>query len=146
MLTEHSISHTSSIPRGEGYLLFTGYLQIVAGVLTILFSAITIVAAMLAGDASWINPVTVSQSFGSAEAGFFFKLITVYMAMQISFGWIFGILMVVGGVLSLRKNGRRFITTSAIINLFNFPHGTTVAILVLHGMSRPGISGAFDDK
>lgn len=140
---EHTKSHTSSLPRGEGYLLFTGYLQLVAGTLSILFSGMTIILAMLAGDQSWINPFAAARMFGPAEAGFFVKLVGVYMALQIAFGWIFGLLMVISGALSLRKRGRRFVTTSAIINLFNFPHGTTVAILVLHGIARPGISGAF---
>jgi len=67
------------------------------------------------------------------------------MPKEFAFGWIFGLLMIVSGALSIRKKGRRFVTTSAIINLFNFPHGTTVAILVLHGIARPGISGAFRD-
>jgi hypothetical protein len=140
---EHTQNHTSPLPRGEGYLLFTGYLQLVAGTLTILFSGMAIILAMLAGDASWMNPFAAARMFGPAEAGFFVKLVGAYMAMQIAFGWIFGVLMVASGVLCLRQNGRRFVTTSAIINLFNFPHGTTVAILVLHGIARPGISGAF---
>lgn len=140
---EHTKSHTSSLPRGEGYLLFTGYLQLVAGALTILFSGLGIVLAMRGGDASWMNPLAAVRSFGPAEAGFFVKLISVYAAMHIAFGWIFGLLMVVSGTCSLRHRSRRFVTTSAIINLLNFPHGTTVALLVLHGMSRPGISSAF---
>lgn len=143
---EHTKNHTSSLPRGEGYLLFTGYLQLVAGALTILFSGMAIVMAMSAGDVSWMNPFAAAGMFGSAEGGFFVKLIGAYMGLQIAFGWIFGLLMVASGVLSLRKKGRRFVTTSAIINLFNFPHGTTVAILVLHGIARPGISGAFEKE
>lgn len=142
---EHTKTHTSPLPRGEGYLLFTGYLQLVAGALTIVFSGLAILLAMLAGDASWMNPFAAARTFGPAEAGFFVKLIGAYMAMQVAFGWIFGLLMIIAGTLSIRKKSRRFVTTSAIINLFNFPHGTTVALLVLHGMCRPGISAAFID-
>ena len=134
---------SSNPSRGEGYLMFVGYLQLVAGAMTLLFSALAIVLAMLASDASWMNPIAVARSFGPEESSFFVKLIGAYMALQFAFGWLFGLLMVVGGVLCIRKKGRRFVTTSAVINLFNFPHGTTVAILVLHGIARPGISGAF---
>lgn len=140
---EHTPSHTSPLPQGEGYLLFTGYLQIVAGALSIMFSALAIVLAMLADDASWMNPFAATRMFGPAEPGFFIKLIGAYMALQIAIGWIFGLMMILGGTLSIRKKGRTFVTFTAIINLINFPHGTTVALLVLHGMFRPGISGAF---
>lgn len=142
---EHSKTHTSPLPLGEGYLLFVGYLQLVAGAMTILFSVLTIALATLAGDASWLNPITVIRSFGSPEAGFFVKLIGTYAALQVAFGWIFGLLLVVSGILCISKRGRRFVTATAIINLFNFPHGTTVALLVVHGITRPGISGAFHD-
>jgi hypothetical protein len=143
---ETTIDTPATLSRGEGYLIFVGYLQLVAGVLTMLFSGMAVVLAMFAADSSWMNPITVARSFGPAEAGFFVRLIGAYMALQFAFGWIFGLLLIVGGALCLKKRGRRFVTISAIINLFNFPHGTTVAILVLHGIARPGISGAFRDE
>ncbi len=106
----------ATLHRGEGYLLFVGYLQLVAGAMTLLFSGMAVASAMLAADASWMNPVAVARSFGSEESGFFVRLIGAYMAFQFVFGWIFGLLMIVGGALSIRKRGRCFISAAAIVN------------------------------
>jgi len=54
-----------------------------------------------------------------------------------------GYLLIVAGAFCLKPRGRRFVVTAAVINLVNFPHGTTVGILVLHGLARPAVVRAF---
>jgi hypothetical protein len=58
-----------------------------------MFSVILIALAMLAGGASWINPFAVARMFDPAESGFFVKLVGAYMAFQIAFGCLFGLLI-----------------------------------------------------
>lgn len=135
----------SNVPyaHGEGYLVFIGYLQLIAGVLTVMFSAMTVFLAMAVDPSPWVHPIEIARSFGPADSGVLAKLIAGYIAFQFTFGWIFGLSMILSRWLCLRHTGRRVVGAIAVLNLLNFPHGTTVAILVLHGLMRPGIAGAF---
>lgn len=129
--------------RGEGYLVFMGYLQIVTGVLTLLFSLTVIAHAWAVSATVLMSPARIYHLFGGFDADVFTKLVAAYLSFQVMFGWILGLGTILAGIASLKCRGRRWITLMAVLNLVNFPHGTTVAIMVLHGMTRPGIAGAF---
>lgn len=137
MLTSTSVQ---PMTRGVGYLYFMGYLQIGVGVLTIAFSALGIIQG-LSSFPGLLSPSAVLDS----ASGWLVPILWAYMSFQISFGWIFGLLMIVAGVCCLLRRTRGFVATAAWMNLANFPHGTTAAIMMLHGLSRPGIAGAFED-
>ena len=130
------------LPHGEGYLKFMGYLQLIAGVLSVLFSGSATALILMANAPTLLNPLEVTKTFGSPTSESL-NLLAGYMSFQIVSGWLFGLLMIISGVLVFRRKGRRTVAAAAILNLVNFPHGTTVAIMVLHGLSRPGISAAF---
>jgi|GEM_PF-1685027 len=135
---------TPESPPGEGYLSFVGYLQIVAGVLTMLFSLFGMALAFAADEGSWLNPAAVYDAYeGTAEGVVLLKLTATYVAVQLVLGWAFGLLLIVAGAFCLKPRAKRFVAAAAIINLVNFPHGTTVGILVLHGLGRPGVVQAF---
>ncbi|WP_193212612.1 hypothetical protein [Luteolibacter marinus] len=129
--------------RGEGYLVFMGYLQIVTGALTLLFSLMVMAHAWAVSDTVLMSPARIFHAFGSADADLFTKMVAAYMSFQVMFGWILGLGTILAGIWSLNCRARRWVTAMAVLNLINFPHGTTVAIMVLHGMTRPGIAGAF---
>lgn len=123
--------------------MFMGYLQIAAGALTLLLSVMAITQTLVNGDAWWLNPMALVESeevFGSNPL---ISAFVVYLAFQMGFGWFLGLLMMGAGVFCLKPSGRRFVTWSSIFNLINFPHGTTVAIMVLHGLGKPEIRDAF---
>ncbi len=127
--------------RAERNLAFAGYLQLAAGVLTLACSTVSTVLAVFSKDPSWLNPLVAGSWYGVGGSHLFMRSIAGYMAFQFALGWIFGILMTAAGILSLMRKERGFVTISAIFNLFNFPHGTAVSIVVLHGIARRGISG-----
>jgi hypothetical protein len=130
-------------PRGEGYIFFMAWLQLIAGALTLLFSLMTLGMVMFSKDGSWASPAEVYRTIGPSEWSMFMKLMAAYIAFQFMFGWIFGLSLMLGGLLCLKRAGRGVVTAVAVLNLVNFPHGTTVGLLVLHGMTRRGIAGAF---
>ena len=138
-------SRNEDVPlaRGEGYLTFMGYLQIAVGVLTVVFSAVAIAEAAWIGHTGLFNPVNAATYFGGRATGSFTSLLAGYVAFQISYGWLMGAMLIAAGVCCLKRIARRFVAAVSVVNLVNFPHGTTVAILMLHGLSRPGIAGAF---
>ena len=118
------------------------YLQFAAAVFSVVFSLLGI-AQGVATDPALLNPFTVAEIFRGANPGVLGRLVASFMVFQMTCGWLMGLLLIVGGVCCLKRRGRRFVAVSAIVNLINFPHGTTVAIMVLHGLSRPGIAQAF---
>jgi len=130
---------TSVFPRGVGYLTFMGYFQIGVGLLTVLFSALAIFQGSII-DPQLLNPMVA----GEASRGFFGRMIAGYMAFQMVFGWLLGTMMIMAGVCCLQLRGRTFVTVSAVLNLLNFPHGTTAAILMLHGFRRQEVIEALD--
>lgn len=135
-----SMSIPSSVfPRGVGYLTFMGYFQIGVGLLTVLFSALAIFQGAII-DPQLLNPAVA----GEASRGFFGRMIAGYMAFQMTFGWLLGAMMIMAGVCCLQLRGRTFVTVSAVLNLLNFPHGTTAAIMMLHGFRRQEVVDALD--
>lgn len=126
--------------RGEGYLMFAGYLQVAVGVLSVLFSLMALVP-QASGSASLLQHVISGQAFGGPAA----SLIGGYLAFQISFGWLMGLHMIVSGVCCLRHRAKSFVAAASMVNMINFPHGTTAALVMLHGLTRPDISQAFRD-
>jgi hypothetical protein len=143
-MTANPVSEEAARPlaHGEGYLIFVGYLQLVAGVLTVLFSVCSIVMILAADAPSLLNPLEAARSY-AAPGSEMLKLLAGYMSFQIVAGWLFGLLMILAGFLVFIRRGRRTVAAVAVLNLVNFPHGTTVAIMVLHGLGRPGIAAAF---
>ena len=130
---------SSPFPRGVGYLAFMAYLQIGVGLLTILFSAFAIFQVFII-DPQLLNPVIA----GETSRSFFGRLIAGYMAFQMMFGWLLGAMMIMAGICCLQLRGRTFVTASAVLNLLNFPHGTTAAIMMLHGFRRQEVVEALD--
>ncbi len=140
-----TLPHTPSVRSfqpGEGYLYFVGQLQIVAGVLTVLFSLLTMIQAWTVNATAIMSPAEIYSAFGSPHGGWFNKLLAAYMSFQVMFGWIIGLLMISAGICCLKNRGRTWVALTACLSLVNFPHGTTVALMVLHGLTRPRISGA----
>lgn len=132
--------------RGEGYLYFMAYLQILAGVLSLLFSVFAIARAVSAGDLNMLNLTATTAGYDGSSPGFLETLLAGYMVVQLTFGWLMGLALIGSAICCLKHTGRRFIVIASVLNLFNFPHGTTVAIMMLHGLSRRGISDVFDEK
>ncbi|MDF1814301.1 MAG: hypothetical protein P1V20_19000 [Verrucomicrobiales bacterium] len=129
---------TQNFKRGEGYLFFSGWLQIATGILSIIFSGLGLFL---------IPGVTMGAAFDFTEThylnSFAGKVINYFMIWQIALGWLTGLIMVVSGWLCLRMKGREFVKWASVVNLLNFPHGTTVAIMTLHGLAQRKITSAF---
>ncbi len=125
---------------GEGYLFFTGWLYILAGSLTLLGSILAL------AQARWND---LSPWFGleaGARPDWFLVLLGHYLSLMAAWGWLFGALLIATGVLCLKRRARRVIQGLSVLNLFIFPHGTTVSIMALHGLGRNRVSGAFADE
>ena len=116
--------------RGEGYLAFMGYLQILTGTLSVLFSATAVLTGL--GDSSLLNPAATA---GDAN-GWFMAILTGYITLQMTVGWIPGLLQIAAGVCCLRHRAPGFVTFASWVNLVNFPHGTTTSLMMLYGISR----------
>jgi hypothetical protein len=129
---------TTRFPRGQGYLYFMAWLQIAAGALTTLFSVFGVFHGLV-NDSSLLNPVEV----GGESHGFWLGLVSGYIVFQMTYGWIFGLLHVASGVCCFGSRARGFVIFANAVNLLNFPHGTTVAFLTLHGMGVRSIARVF---
>lgn len=132
--------------RGEGYLYFMATLQIAAGALSVLFSLLALLRYASVGEASLLNPVVVADAFDGLGAGNLNSIIAGYVGFQVTYGWVMGLLLIIAGVCCLKRREKPIVAAAAALNLFNFPHGTTVGIMMLHGLTRPGISHAFRDR
>lgn len=130
-------------PRGEGYLYFAGLLQIGAGILSLGFSLLASGRAQAIGAGGLLDPGRVAGLYGGSEGGSFASFTAGFVSFQAAYGWIFGALLVVAGFCSIYCWARWLVGLSALVNLINFPHGTTVALFVLHGLTRPGVTRAF---
>jgi len=139
-----SSSNHEPFRRGAGYLHFAGLLQIIAGTLSLAFSALGSSVAMAFGVENLFDPRAAADRFAGDGVAGLGNLVAEFAAFQASYGWIFGLLLVVAGICTMRLRARRFIWTSTLVNLANFPHGTTVALLTWHGLTRPGVARAFD--
>lgn len=134
---------TTPLPRGEGYLAFMGSLQIGAGVLTAFFSMLAIAQAWAVNAHVIMSPTEIYQAFGGYGTGPFSRLIAGFISFQAMFGWMLGLVMIGGGICCLRRRGRAWVWLAGVIGLINFPHGTTVAVMVLHGLAQREIAAAF---
>lgn len=130
-------------PRGAGYFYFTGVLQIGAGVLNLLFSLLGFLQARAAGVGGLLEAQGLAEWFSGRGLEGSAAVIAGLVAFQIAFGWIFGLLLIAAGICSLKCRARGFVWFSTVVNLFNFPHGTTVALMTWHGLNRRGIARAF---
>ena len=133
----------SPFQRGQGYLYFIGHLQIIAGILSIVLSLFVMMQAYSMRSTLLLGPIEVYQTFAGGQSGGLEKLIAASLSMQMMFGWILGLMMISAGICCLRNKGRAWVTFVTAANLLNFPHGTTVALIIIHGLTRPGIRGAF---
>ena len=133
--------HTIRFPRGQGYLYFVAWLQIVTGTLTTLFSALGVFHGLV-NDSSLLNPLNA----GGESPGFWLRLISAYVVFQMTYGWIFGLLHVASGVFCFGARGRGFVIFANVVNLLSFPHGTTVAFLTLHGLGVRSIAHVFKGR
>lgn len=143
--TPSNPSTPSEIPfaRGQGYLTAMGYLQIVAGALTVLFSCLAMLKASTLSGTVLMSPAAIHEAFGGFAGGGFTKFMAGYMSFLVMFGWILGLMMISAGIASLKCRGRYWIGFVSILNLFSQPLATTVAMMMLHGLTRPRITAAF---
>lgn len=132
-------SPSAPLPAGVGYLTFMGYFQVGIGVLTLLFSAFAIFQGTV------IDPLPFKpESVTDASRGFWGRLIVSYIAFQMFFGWLLGVMMILAGTGCLQLRGRTLVTISTWLNFINFPHGTMAAILMFIGLGQPEVLNAFD--
>lgn len=145
----HPSTIGTEMRHGEGYLFFMAYLQIVAGALNLIFSAFAIGRAATTGNMDFLGLTATTDALGGVAGidlhGILASMMAGYMVIQLAFGWVAGLMMIGAAICCLKRRGRWFVAASSVLNLFNFPHGTTVAIMMLHGLSRPGISRVFDE-
>lgn len=127
-----------SFPRGHGYLYFVAWLQVVTGGLTLLFSVFGVFQGLV-NDSSLLNPAEASRD----SHGFWLRLVSGYIVFQMTYGWIFGVLHVASGICCFGGRARGFVILANVVNLLNFPHGTTVAFLTLHGFRYRSLARAF---
>jgi len=126
--------------RGEGYLVFMGYLQILTGALSVLFSAAAVLTEL--SDSSLLNPaVTAGEASGR-----FIALITGYITLQITMGWIPCALQIVAGICCLRRRAPGFVIFASWVNLVVFPQGTMTSLLMLFGISRRDLLNGFSRR
>lgn len=130
-------------PQGAGYFYFVGMLQIAAGTLSVLFSLLGFLQARAAGVTNLLEPQRVADWFAWQGVEGSASIIAGMVAFQLAFGWIFGALLIAAGICSLKRWACGFVWFATVVNLFNFPHGTTVALMTWHGLRRRGISRAF---
>lgn len=124
--------HPHSLSRpGDGYLAALGYLQIGAGAFTLLMSLMALIQGLM-GSAELLDPVKV---FG-LSTGFFDRAIATYVSLQLSFGWVAGLLQLAAGICCLNARRPGFVAVASVVSLANFPHGTMTAILMLHGLNQ----------
>lgn len=133
--------HPIRFPRGQGYLYFVAWLQIVTGTLTTLFSAFGVFQGLV-NDSALLNPLNA----GGQTHGFWLRLISAYVVFQMTYGWIFGLLHLASGAACFGARWRGFVIFANAVNLLNFPHGTTVAFLTLHGLGVRSIAHVFKGR
>ena len=80
-----------------------------------------------------LGPIEVYLTFGGLRSDEVEKLIAASLSMQMMFGWILGLMMISAGIFWLRNKTRAWVTFVTAVNLLNFPHGTTVALIIIHG-------------
>ena len=114
-----------------------GYLQILTGALSVLFSAFAVLTGL--GDRSLLNPAVTA---GDAT-GWFMALVIGYITLQMTVGWVSGALQVAAGICCLRHRAPGFVIFASWVNLVSFPHGTTTALLMLYGISRRDLLRGF---
>lgn len=130
---------TGALPAGVGYLTFLGYFQVGIGALSVLFSLFAIIQGTII-DPQLFKPDAITD----ASRGFWGRLIVSYIAFQMLFGWLLGVLMILAGAACLQLRRRTLVTLSTWLNFINVPHGTMAAILTFVGLSRPEVAEAFD--
>lgn len=135
-----SIASTPApLPAGVGYLTFMGFFQIGVGALTVLFSIFAIYQGTVI-DPQLFRPSAVID----ASRGFWGRVFVSYIAFQMVFGWLVGVLMIFAGIGCLQLRRRALVTISTWLNFVNFPHGTMAAVFMFIGLGRPEVVEAFD--
>lgn len=138
---------TTELPRcGAGYLYFVGILQIGAGLLSVLFSLLAFLQVGLAESGGLLDPQQVAHRFAGHGSEGWASLVAGYVSFHVTYGWILGLLLISAGVCCIKLRARRLVWFSSLLNLLNFPHGTTAALMTWHGLSRDRISGAFSGE
>jgi len=129
--------------RGEGYLFYIGHLQIIIGILSIVLSLFVMLQAWVMRSTLLLGPVEIYRTFGGSQDDWVPRLMAALISCQLMFGWILGLMMISAGICCLKNRARGWVTFVTALNLFNFPHGSTAALIIIHGLTRPGIRGAF---
>lgn len=127
-------------------MYFVGVLQIVAGLLSVLFSLFGVLQSNSAGVEGLLNPQEVAHLFSGHESGEWINFVSGFVSLHLAYGWVLGLVLITAGICCIRRRARWFVWFSTVLNLVNFPHGTTVGLMTLHGLSRSRISGAFAGK
>jgi len=138
-------SNRSGFPRGTGYLYFIGFLQILTGVLGVLFSIFGLLNSEAVGAGGVLDPQQVAESFSGRFEGLI-SLLVGFISFQTRYGWALGLLLIASGLCCLKRRGRVLVWVSTLVNLFNVPHGTTAALMTWHGLNRRRIAQAFSDS
>lgn len=147
-MMNHKTAYTTdnSLPKRGGYFYFVGVLLIGAGTLSVLFSLFGFLQVKLAGAWGLLDPEEVANLFTGRGSDGWANFVAGYVSFHLASGWIFGALFILGGIFSIQRRARSFIWVSTVINLFNFPHGTTVALMAWHGLKSPHIPNPFGDE
>lgn len=146
MTHSSSISDNRRFRRGAGYLYFVGVLQILAGSLGVLFSLFGLINSAATGAGGVLDPERVADLFAGRGFENLTSLLVGFISFQTRFGWAFGLLLIVSGLCCLKQRGRGLVWLSTLVNLVNVPHGTTVALMTWHGLTRRRIAQAFSDR
>lgn len=141
-----TVPATKPFRRGAGYLYFVGILQIGAGMLSLLFSLLAFAHAGSADAGGLLDPRQVAYRFAGHGSEGWASFVAGYLSFHVTYGWIFGLLLITAGICCMRRRGRWLVRFSSLLNLLNFPHGTTAALMTWHGLNRDRISGAFAGK
>lgn len=124
--------------NGDGYLAALGYLQIGAGSLSLLMSLMLFFQATFSHSELLALATVFDSSFDLLD-----RAIAIYVALQLSIGWVAGGLQLAAGICCLRRRNPRLVWAASLISLANFPHGTIAAIVMILALRRPGLTYGF---
>lgn len=70
-------------------------------------------------------------------------IVALGLLLQITLGWILGVLTIAAGLSTLRKERLSFVRKVTVANLFYLPIGSTVGAVALLGLKRDRVKAQF---
>jgi hypothetical protein len=115
------------------------------GVFHLLFSIISIVVILVSPTISLLGASSLFAFLNVSDFYYIHSFITGYVALQVCFGWVFGLLTIQAGRDCQHTHAWHFVFRMLVLNWFMFPVGTMMGVFIWRDLRRKGIRNVFDD-